>query len=399
MATPFRNTIRAIERGRGRPWLVLIGAGAVLAVWFSWFLLAEVPVNQSSVSGRIESDADARSIEAPVAGTVVAHHLHVGKHLAVGDPLLEIDATSLRLELTEAKGTLAALEAEVTVLDRSIESERLLVAELEKGGELAVREAKTSLRGVRANRRLAAQEARRARQMHAQGTSSRAELESAASRSATASANLDAMRIGVDRLRSTNRVQLEEHRVLLSELERQRTVAVGKVEVGRATIERLAHEVERRTVRTPVAGVIGSVGAARVGSVLAEGDVIAVLVPEGRLHVVAMFPASAAGRLTAGQTTVLRFPAYPWTAYGSRHGSVARVAIEPEQKLIRADIDLEVDPTSAIPLEHGMEVIAEVTTERVSPARLLMRYTGGVLDDEAEPAIGPAPGSRPDEAR
>ena len=88
----------------------------------------------------------------------------------------------------------------------------------------------------------------------------------------------------------------------------------------------------------PVAGAIGSVGAVQVGSHLSEGDEIAVLVPAGAPRAVVRFDATAGGRLRPGQPVVLRFPAYPWTAYGVRRGRVVRVASELVADLLRIEI-------------------------------------------------------------
>jgi membrane fusion protein, adhesin transport system len=386
VATPFRYTIRAIERGRWQPWLVLAGAACLIGVWMIWFALAELPISEISIGGRIESDAEARPIEASVSGTVVAHQLHVGEAVVAGAPLLELDATALGLELEEHDLRLAALESDRATLERIFEAEQALLAELERDGRIAVREARTSMQGARADADFARLEAARASSLNEEGSSSDSELARAETVAATAGASLDAVRVRVDRVRSTGRLQLEERRIRLSELEQARVAAVGALKVERSAIARLRHEIERRTVRAPLAGVIGSVGTARVGSFVHQGDTIAVLVPDGILRVVASFPSSAAGRLAPGQAVVLRFPAFPWTAYGSRRGRVARVASEPQGHVLRVDIDLAPDAGSAIPLAHGMELVAEVATETISPARLLLRHAGALFDDPREPA-------------
>jgi multidrug resistance efflux pump len=380
MATPFRQTLRALERGRHRPWLVVGGALAIVAAWLAWFVAAEVEVTDASTSGRVESDAEARSIQAPVAGTVVAHHLEVGTRVTAGQPMLELDAAPLRLERDERAARLAGLEAEAARLAEQLDGERAVVAQLEREGSLAVREAESSLRGARAGVDLASSEASRAAELHREGASSQSELERATARSATAGADLDALRLRVDRLRAAGRLRTDERRIRVGELERLRDAAVAAVAVERSAIARLEHEIERRVVRSPADGVIGAVAPARVGSYLAEGDPVATLVPDGELRAVARFPASAAGRLRPGQAVVLRFPAYPWTAYGSRRGVVVRVASELSGELLAAEIDLAPDPASTIPLAHGLELTAEVTTERLSPARLLLRNAGALLD-------------------
>jgi multidrug resistance efflux pump len=386
VATPFRHTIRSLERGRTRPWLVAGGALALLSAWLVWFFLADVPIYESSMGGRIESDAEARPIEAPVAGTIVAYHLAVDRRVKPGEILVELDATPIKLELAEIRARLAGLEAEMQTLEQTRGNQRALIAELEQEGKLAVREAETSLRGVRADAELARRESERALELHKDGLSSESELDQAAARRASSGASADALGVRVNRLRASGRLQLDERRVRLSEVEREIAVVKGSMDLAGSSIARLEHEIERRTIRAPLAGTIGSLGTARVGSYLSEGDDIAVLVPDGSLRAVCAFPSASAGRLHAGQSVVLRFPAYPWTAYGSRRGRVGRVASEPRDQRLRVDIEIDDDRDSRIPLEHGQEVVAEVRTETVSPALLLLRNAGVLLggrgDDE-----------------
>lgn len=384
MATSFRHTIRSLERGRGRPWLVAGAALLLLGGWLCWFLLADVPIYQSSLGGRIESDAEARPIEAPVAGTIVAYHLSVDRRVRPGEVLVELDATPIRLELDEVRARLAGLEGEMRTLEQTRANQRALIAELDQEGKLAVREAETSLRGVRADAELARRESERTVELHKGGLSSESDLDQAAARQASSGANVEALGVRVNRLRASGRLQLEERRVRLTEVERDIAVVSGSMDLAKSSIARLEHEIERRTIRAPLAGTIGSLGPARVGSYLAEGDDIAVLVPDGSLRAVCAFPSSSAGRLHAGQPVVLRFPAYPWTAYGSRRGRVGRVASEPRDQRLRVDIEIEPDPATRIRLEHGQEVVAEVRTETVSPAMLLLRNAGVLLGGRGE---------------
>ncbi len=379
VASSFRHTIRSLERGRRRPWLVAGGAFALLAAWLIWFVVARVPIYESSLGGRIESSAEARPIEVPVAGTVVAFHLSVGQRVAPGDKLIELDSEPLRLERTALEQKLAALEAEQRTLEEGRTFAQALVASLEKEGDLAVKEAKSSLRGSRVSSAQARRERRRAAKLHKEGLTSSSELEQAQAKAAQSGADAAALGVHVSRVAASGQLKLEEQRLSLSRLERELAVVAGAIAAARSAMTQLDHEIERRVIRAPVAGLIGSLGTARVGSYLAEGDDVAVLVPDGTLLVVSSFAASSSGRLQAGQTVVLRFPAYPWTAYGSRRGRVARVASEAQDQRLRVDIEIDEDAGSRIPVEHGQEVVAEVLTESVSPAVLLLRNAGVLL--------------------
>ena len=381
MAPPFRQTAHSLERGK-RASFAYVGLAAVaLAAWIAWFALARVPLHQQSTRGRIESDSSAHPVQAPTAGTVSAVRTEVGRRVTEGDVLLEIDATALQLEARERRARLEGIVAEVQRLGETAEADRVLLGELETEGRLAVREAQRSLRGAASGRDLAEREAARTARLAEHGATSLAELERARTTSTTLGSELDALEARVSHLRAQGDVRLETQRVRLTELERALGSARSALDVERAGIERIQHDIEARVVRAPVTGRIGAVGDARVGSYLQEGDRVAVIVPDGRLRAVGYFAPTSAGRLRPGQPVVLRFPAYPWTAYGSRRGRVARVASEAVDGLLRVEMDVAPERGSPIPLEHGLEVVAEVVTEQVTPARLVLRHTAALLGE------------------
>jgi multidrug resistance efflux pump len=147
-----------------------------------------------------------------------------------------------------------------------------------------------------------------------------------------------------------------------------------------ATVERLAHEIERRRIRAPMAGRLGEVAELRTGSVVREGDRLAAVVPLGDLQVVADFlPPSALGRVRPGQPARLRLEGFPWTQYGSLAATVSRVASEVRSGRIRVELSVDSKGASPIPLQHGLPGTVEVQVERVTPATLVLRAAGKLL--------------------
>ena len=153
----------------------------------------------------------------------------------------------------------------------------------------------------------------------------------------------------------------------------------GDAEVESAAIRRLEYEVERRTVRAPVAGKLDDVRPLRGGSVVRPGDPIATIVPAGVPRVVAWFPASALGRIKSGQSARLRLEGFAWAQFGTLRATVADAGSEAGSGLFRVELDLEEDEWSIIPREHGLVGVAEVAVEEVSPAVLALRTAGHLL--------------------
>jgi multidrug resistance efflux pump len=190
----------------------------------------------------------------------------------------------------------------------------------------------------------------------------------------------------VSRLESDHRTQESDRHARLTGLRRDVTRLAGDMTTAAATVERLAHEIERRHLRAPMAGRLGEVAELRVGSVVREGDRLAAVVPRGALQVVGDFlPQSALGRIRPGQPARLRLEGFPWAQYGSLAATVSRVASEVRNGRVRVELSVDPDRTSPIPLQHGLPGAVEVQVERVAPVTLVLRTAGKLL---AQPITG-----------
>src|SRR5262249_11479722 len=144
----------------------------------------------------------------------------------------------------------------------------------------------------------------------------------------------------------------------LSQLDREQATAA-------ASIKRLEYEVERRILRAPVAGRIAEVADLQIGAVVDEAQRLAMIVPDGPLHVVAQFvPAAAIGRVPAGQQARVRLQGFPWAEYGSLQASVTGVADEVRDGLVRVELSVNAF-SSALPVSHALPGTVEIEVERV----------------------------------
>ena len=113
-----------------------------------------------------------------------------------------------------------------------------------------------------------------------------------------------------------------------------------------------------------------------------EGDLIAAIVPDGRVRAVADFAAPSLGRLRQGQRARLRLDGFTWTQYGHVDATVTRVASETREQRVRVELTVHRSADSQIPLRHGMPGIAEIEIERVAPLALLVRSLGRTISDQ-----------------
>jgi hypothetical protein len=117
------------------------------------------------------------------------------------------------------------------------------------------------------------------------------------------------------------------------------------------------------------------------------------VVPTGDVKVVADFlPASAIGRVRVGQHARVRLDGYPWIEYGTLAATVSGVGSELRGGRIRIELAVARDPSSPLPLEHGLPGVAEIEVERATPATLVSRAVGKMLAHRtsAAPATEPS---------
>jgi membrane fusion protein (multidrug efflux system) len=143
---------------------------------------------------------------------------------------------------------------------------------------------------------------------------------------------------------------------------------------------RLAYSIGQRTLRAPVDGIVAEISPLRAGSMVAAGQRIATIVPDGGLRVVAQFqPSDAIGRIRAGQPARVRLEAYPWAQYGSVAAVVTSVAGEPHDGRVRVELELASDRHPAVVVQHGLTAAVDVEVEQASPATLVLRSIGARL--------------------
>jgi multidrug resistance efflux pump len=383
----FSTTQRTLEADgfRGTTLGVLLVAG-LLGAWTVWFVGAQVALYAVSETARLEMSQAAHPVEAPVAGRVVATHLVLGQEVQGGEVLVELDATAQQLQLEEEQAHLRTLAPQLEALHTAIAAEEQALREARQAGRVALDEARARHREAEVAARAAGEEAELFAGLQARNLSSQLDLLRAKAEAQKRRAAADTLRLAVTRLENDHRTQESDRKARLEGLRRDVTRLTGDMTTAAVTVERLAHEIERRRLRAPMAGRLGEVAELRLGSVVREGDRLAAVVPRGDLKVIADFlPPSALGRIWPGQPARLRLEGFPWTQYGSLAATVHRVASEVRDGRVRVELGVDPDHNSPILRQHGLPGTVEVQVERLAPATLVLRAAGKLL---ARPAAG-----------
>jgi len=326
-------------------------------------------------------DREAHPIASPVEGRVAAVHAALGQQVRQGQVLIELEAEEQRARLDEERAQRDALAGQIAALRQQIAAGGRRLAGQLGASQAAIEEARAKAREAEAAARLAQQEADRQARLLKDGLVPAAQAENARSAAEQRRAAADSLRQTLDRLAFEERSTEGERRGDVDELDRDLAQLEGQAASSEATIRRLERDVALRTLRAPVSGRVGQIAAVRVGSVVAAGEQLGMVVPGGVLKAIAEFlPASALGRIRPQQPARIVLSGFPSAQYGYLPALVARVASEPRDGTIRVELVLRPDRRTRLPLQHGLPGTAEVEVERVTPAVLVLRTVGKVFD-------------------
>ena len=376
---------------RGSLWLLAV-AVALLGAWLAWFFLARVERYEVTDMARLEVDRAAHVVQAPVAGRVLVNRMELGRVVAAGEVLMELDAGPLNLQLREERARLTGLEPQ-------LEEEHSEVATLEKAqaadsdatkAAQAVAEAQVREGAALADQ--AAAEAARDEQLRSEGLAAARDAARSKAEAQSRRAGIESLRLSVSRLERERIKNGTDREANIRHLRGDIARLEGDRATATRTVERLEYEIERRKIRSPVSGRLGDVPELRVGSYLEEGDKLGTIVPEGRLRIVADFlPPAAVGRIRPGQTARMRLDGFPWAQYGTIRATVETVAEEVRDGRVRVELAVAAVPSSPLPLQHGLPGSVEVLVERAAPATLALRAAGQFLASPKSVFAAPGP--------
>jgi multidrug resistance efflux pump len=384
LSLAFSRSLRALGNEPRGLQTVCSGLAVLFgAAWLVWFFYGRVCVVATVEDARIEVALVGHRLQVPVSGNVVTAPLRMGSRVQPGDLLLELDAAKPRADRDRNAAERAGAEGELQALAREIKAVAALMQDLREA-QLSHAEEADARRELATNwADFGEEEGRRRIALGVEGLLSSAEVsrglaEAKHLRNEAVVASLAALRTRADQ-----RVSVAERVEHLAQLQRDEASLQSKISTLDAEAREAERAVELRRVRAPVAGLLGDVVPLTPGSFVQAGDVIATLIPDGELRVVAQFPPDQAlGRLRAGQLGRMRLYGFPWTQYGSIPVRVAHVAEEAQQGQVRVELSIPNGSARNVPLQHGLPGSVEVEIERASPAELVWRAAGKKLASE-----------------
>lgn len=351
----------------------MLAVAVVLGGWVLWAVRARVSLYEVTDTARLEVEYAAHPIETQVAGRIVKNHLIMGERVEAGQILVELDADTERLRLAEEQTQPFALESQVIALRSEVQAAEKALEQSRQTARAALDQARSQSREAEEAARFAHIEVERLTPLRAGGFISDLEFLRTKSEALKRDAAAESTRLAVRRLEQEHRTIERDRQAQLERLKGEISRTEGQKFTGEATLNKLAHEIDKRRIVAPVAGRIGEVAEQRVGMFVAAGAKLGAIIPDGGLKVIAYFPPqSALGRIQPGQAARLRLDGFPWSQYGSLAANVTNVAGEAKDGRVRVELQIRSDQTSAIPVQHGLPGTVEIEVKRVSPLMLVL---------------------------
>jgi len=378
LPAPYTQTTRALAGATGHGALLAWAAAALgMAAWAAWCLLGRVTMWEVSPQARLEVRQAAHPVAALLPGRIVATSLQLGRTVQAGDVLVELDGGAEALRLREAEARQRSLDSQLATLTREAEARQQAAGQDEQAATAAGQAAQLRLQDAGAAAGFAAEQARRLADEAQAGGVALAEAQQAQADARRLAAARDALAADLRRLQADQAARAADQRAAVQALQRQRATLEGERAAASGLQARLQLDAEHQRVRAPVAGRIADVLPLRVGDVLAAGQKLATIVPDGDFIIAADFaPAAVLGRIRPGQPAVMRLAGFPWAQYGTLQASVARVAGEVRDQHVRVEFTPIGPLPAGLALQHGLPGSVEVAVDRLAPATLLLRTAG-----------------------
>jgi membrane fusion protein (multidrug efflux system) len=377
MPHAFNRTLRALdaERTRGNLAVQLCSALALLG-WCVWFFGARVHVLARSEDARLEVAQTGHRVQSAISGYVVEVDVTLGQAVKQGAALARLDASAPTHRLEQRKTEAAGLSAQLAAVQRELAAVDSVLSNEQRAGELRLQEA--DARHTQASALAAVRDDERTRSetlLHAgvlpEATALRTRSDAESQRREEQALALARRRLSADQMLA--RAERAQHR---AELLTRATTLQGQLDALNVSLRELESEVAQCTLRSPIDGRVGDLAAWTRGAFVQPGELLAVVVPEGSMRVIAQFaPDQALGRIHPGQRGELRLTGFPFTQFGAVHGAVASVAKEVHAGTVR--VELSLDRTAPhIPLQHALPGSLQIEIDHIAPASLTWRAVG-----------------------
>ncbi len=354
----------AVEGARRFGVYLAMALGAFFVVFLVWARLSHMDEITNGQS-RVIASGQNKVVQAPDPGVVKAIFVREGEIVAAGQALMQIDATPTRAALDEKLSRLYALMARAARLaaeaedqpdidfpaevrdgaPNEIRAETALFRSraAQKDGELAtlqqqvaqreqqLRESQSTVARLEARLRLQRAEQFDTCRAWRDGSASLSECQVTQRASLETAGQLESEKSGVPRaeaaLREAQQKMEDKRAQFRSEARKELNDIEAQVAALRPQVRRQGQALELTELRSPVRGIVKTVGVTTIGGVVKQGDALIEIVPaeETLLVEVRIKPADIAF-IRMDQDATIKISAYDYAIFGGLDGKVMEIS-------------------------------------------------------------------------
>lgn len=379
MSSPFKNTLRIIERDSPISiiWKVLF-IGFIFVIWIFWASFSKITIYERSQSARLENVTTIHHITVQASGQVIENSLQIGKSVNEGELLLKIDAADETLKLNELRVRKQSLQTRIESLLQEQIAEEMSLRKAKETAGLSQDEMRAQIESVRADLQFAQDKLKRSEELFQSGHISEVDLQEARLEEKKKRDDLKKISISLNRQEQEWNSKINQHTISLTQLNSRLLELKGDIAAVREQTEQLEQQIDKREIRATLTGKVVEAEDIKIGAMVQEGEKIGVLLAHTEdMRVIShYFPQDAVGRLKHGQHGFFRLYGFPWPQYGSIKTTVLSVASEVRDQTIRVDLSIDSSQDLNVLLEHGLTGTIDVEVEQLTPFELLLRMAG-----------------------
>lgn len=381
---------------RGLLYFLIVLTGIVLP----WAMLSKVD-EVGTARGRLEPKQKTITLDAPVAGKVVAVHAKEGQTVKAGQPLIELETDLLKTDLQQAQ---TKLEGELNRLSQfDLMENQVEIAGRTQRSQNQAQEAEQLAQADQVQRRLQSarkalelakvrvegdqREVQRFSTLWKQGAiaqikvaeaervlnESQRSLEQTQAEIEQAQAELTRQRSTREKIVRTGELSLLESDRRLEELRLQKTSLQAEIAQTRKTIQSLQLQLQQRALKAPIEGTIFHLPIQQAGAVVQPSQALAQIAPKGaQLVLRSQMLSQESGFVYVGMPVKVKFDAYPFQDYGIVEGKVNWISPDTKStdtaqgKVESFEVEIVLNqlhiqtPTKRVELVPGQTATAEV---------------------------------------
>src|SRR5947209_9235653 len=275
------------KRSRSR---ILLGVLAAVAVATGgaygryWYVVGRYIESTNNAYLR----ADQVAMAPRVSGQVAEIYVKDNEDVAVGQPLLKIDARRYEMMVRQAEATVDAREADVAKSEADLRQQDAVIAQ-----------AQADVTAAQANSNLADKEFERAAALAVRGFATQQKSEQTESALTQARSTV-----------SLKQAVLDAARQKVATLKAQLAQARAQLEAAKESLSQAEIDLKDTLLRSPIAGRVGD-RTVQLGQFAQPGTRLLTVVPTQQMYLVANFKETQVQRMRPGQPAHISIDAYP----------------------------------------------------------------------------------------